>query len=274
MNTAISSPVEGKIAIVTGAAKGVGLAVARLLAARGAKVMAADPDEAALKSAFAETTGDEAIHSFTADMSQRLAMANLVSATLDRFERIDILVNTHRLVKADDPLASDERHLDEMLHENLMAGLRLSTNVVKRMIKQAEAAGDPDHEAGSIVNISSLATKQIQPRLLAYSIAAAAQDQATRTMALALAPKRIRVNGVRFASVMSEQMRGALKEHEGENLRAKVIAATPMARIGSAAEVASAVLFLASSNASFITGQILTVDGGRSLGDAVPMAIE
>lgn len=274
MNTTISSPVEGKIAIVTGAGKGVGLAVARLLAARGAKVMAADSDEAALKSAFADSSAETALYSFKADMSQRLAMANLVSATLDRFDRIDILVNTHRLVKADDPLASDERHLDEMLNENLMAGLRLSTNVAKCMIKQAETSGDTDHEAGAIVNISSLATKQIQPRLLAYSIAAAAQDQSTRTMALALAAKRIRVNGVRFASVMSEQMRGALKEHEGENLRAKVLAATPMARIGSAAEVASAVLFLASPNASFITGQILTVDGGRSLGDAVPTAIE
>ena len=89
-----------------------------------------------------------------------------------------------------------------------------------------------------------------------------------------LAPQRIRVNGVRFASIMSEQMRGALKQHEAENLRAKVLAATPMGRIGTAAEVADAVVFLAGPAASFITGQILTVDGGRSLSDAVPAAIE
>ena len=263
--------VEGKVAIVTGAGKGVGLAVARLLAERGARVMAADADEAALADAF-DTSDPHSVTRFAADMGRRLAVANLLSATRDTFGRVDILVNAHRLVKPSDPLGGDEEVIGDLISQNMMAGLRMTRRVAAMMAEQ-DAHGDGD-ETGAIVNISTLATQWIQPQLLAYSIAAAAQDQATRALARALAPRHIRVNGVRFASIMSEQMRGALKAHEAENLRAKVLAATPLGRIGTAAEVAQAVLFLASPAASFITGQILTVDGGRSLSDAVPAPIE
>lgn len=266
--------IEGKVAIVTGAGKGVGLAVARLLAERGARVMAADADEAALEDAFSEFD-PASVTRFAADMGQKLSMANLLSATRDAFERVDILVNAHRLVRPSDPMGGDEEVIGDLISQNMLAGLRMTRKVAALMAEQSARNSDEDEdEAGAIVNISTLATQWIQPQLLAYSIAAAAQNQATRALARALAPQRIRVNGVRFASVMSEAMRLALKEHEAENLRAKVLAATPMGRIGTAAEVAQAVLFLVSPAASFITGQILTVDGGRSLADAVPAAIE
>lgn len=265
--------IEGRVAIVTGAGKGVGLAVARLLAERGVRVMAADADEAALADAFGEAD-PQSVTRFAADMSQRLSMANLLSATRDAFERVDILVNAHRLVKPSDPLGGDEEVISDLLSQNMLAGLRLTRKVASLMAEQAAQDTGTEDEIGAIVNISTLATQWIQPQFLAYSIAAAAQDQATRALARSLAPRRIRVNGVRFASIMSEQMRGALKQHEGENLRAKVLAATPLGRIGTAAEVANAVLFLVGPGASFITGQILTVDGGRSLSDAVPAAIE
>lgn len=265
--------IDSKVAIVTGAGKGVGLAVARLLAERGVRVMAADADEAALANAFDEAD-PQRIARFAADMSQRLSMANLLSATRDAFERVDILVNAHRLVKPSDPLGGDEEVIGDLISQNMLAGLRLTRKIAGLMIEQAAQEREVEDEIGAIVNISTLATQLIQPQFLAYSIAAAAQDQATRALARALAPQRIRVNGVRFASIMSEQMRGALKEHEGENLRAKVLAATPMGRIGTAAEVANAVVFLVSPAASFITGQILSVDGGRGLADAVPAPIE
>lgn len=268
----MSRGIEDKVAIVTGAGKGVGLAVARLLVERGVRVVAADADEAALADAFGVAGAQ--VTRFAGDMSQRLAMANLLSATRDAFERVDILVNAHRLVKPSDPLGGDEEVVLDLLRQNMLAGLRLTRNVAALMAEQAARASEVEDEPGAIVNISTLATQWIQPQFLAYSIAAAAQDQATRTLARALGPKRIRVNGVRFASIMSEQMRSALKQHEAENLRAKVLAATPMGRIGTAAEVAQAVVFLAGPGASFITGQILTVDGGRSLADAVPAAIE
>lgn len=265
--------IEDKVAIVTGAGTGVGLASARLLIARGARVMAADSDEARLTDAFGETD-PQSVTCFAADMGERLSATNLLTATLNAYDRVDILINAHRLIKPSDPFGGDEEILDEMLRENMMTGLRLTRLVARQMQKQAEEDSTPEDEAGAIVSISTLATQWIQPQFLAYSVAAAALDQATRALARALAPKRIRVNGVRFASVMSEQMRGALKEHEGGNLRAKVLGATPMGRIGTAAEVANAVVFLASPDAGFITGQFLSVDGGRSLSDAVPAAIE
>lgn len=264
--------VEGKVAIVTGAGRGVGLAVVRLLAERGARVVAADADEAALRDALGDA--GEAVTRFAGDMSQRLAMTNLLSATLNAHDRVDILINAHRLVRPSDPLGEDEGAVHDMLRQNMLSGLRLSRLVANRMREQAAKDELTEDEAGAIVNLSTLATQWIQPQFLAYSIAAAAQDQAVRALARVLAPDRIRINGVRFASIMSEQMRGALKEHEAGNLRAKVLAATPMARIGTAAEVANAVVFLAGPGASFITGQILTVDGGRSLSDAVPAAID
>lgn len=265
--------VEGKTAIVTGAGSGVGLAVARLLVERGARVMVADGDEAALADAF-DGADPHRVSRFVADMGERLSVANLLAATLNAFDRVDILVNAHRLIKPSDPLDGDEDLVDEMLRQNMLSGLRLARQVARRMHEQAEAEASPEGEAGAIVNISTLATQWIQPRFLAYSLAAAAQDQATRVLARVLAPQRIRVNGVRFASIMSEQMREALRRNEAGNLRARVLGATPMGRIGTAAEVADAVVFLAGPGASFITGQILTVDGGRSLSDAVPAAIE
>lgn len=271
----MSRGVEGRVAVVTGAASGIGRAVAELLLDQGARVMVADKDHAALEDAFGGRDAGQVTH-FAADMRRNLSMANLLSATLDAHDRVDLLVNAHRLVKPGDPLEGDEGLFEDMLRQNMSAGLHLTRLVARQMIEQAgnDGLSETQDEAGSIVNISTLATQWIQPQLLAYSIAAAAQDQATRALALSLAPKRIRVNGLRFASIMSEQMRGALKEHQRENLRAKVLAATPMGRIGTPAEAAQAVLFLASPEASFITGQILTVDGGRSLSDAVPAAIE
>ncbi len=259
--------IQGKTAIVTGAARGVGLAIARHLAERGASVMFADADEAALQSVTSDyAEGEAQVRHFAGNMSERLAMANLLSATLDAFDRVDILVNAHRLVKGSDPLDTDMDALEEMLRQNLMAGMRLSQMVAKRMIRQAEGAG-PGAQTGAIVNVSTLAARRPILSMLGYSIACAAQEQATRGLALALAPHRIRVNGVSFSSVMSHELQCALKEHPEH--RAKIIAGTPLGRIAAPDELAETVHYLVSEGARFVTGQIITVDGGRSLSDPV-----
>ena len=155
-----------------------------------------------------------------------------------------------------------------MLRQNLTSGLRLSQMVAKRMISQAEKEGREEGEAiGSIINLSSIAAQRSQPELLAYSIACAAQDQATRSLALALAPKGIRVNAVAMGSVMSASLQGALRENG--DLRDAILEATPLGRIAAGQEMVEAVQFLASSGSGFMTGQVMTVDGGRSLMDAV-----
>ncbi|MEM9780515.1 MAG: SDR family oxidoreductase, partial [Pseudomonadota bacterium] len=103
-----------------------------------------------------------------------------------------------------------------------------------------------------------------------YSISCAALDQATRSLAVALAPHRIRVNGVAFGSLMSASLKESLNETEG--LRKEIRECTPLGRIASAREVTDAVQFLASDGAGFVTGEILTVDGGRTLLDSVTTA--
>lgn len=267
----MSLSIQGKTAIVTGAGRGIGLAIAQHFVERGANVVFADRDEAALDQVLSDYGADTAsVRRFAGNMVEKLTVANLLSATLDAFDRVDILVNAHRLMKPGEALDTDSDLLDQMLRQNLLSGHRLSQLVAKRMIKQAETATDQG-EAGAIVNLTTMAADRPVPSMLAYSIASAAQEQATRGLALVLAPHRIRVNGVRFGSVMSHDLQGALKEKPA--LRDQVINGTPMGRIASPDELVETVHYLVSDAARFVTGQIITADGGRSLMDPVSAQI-
>jgi len=264
----VSISVAGKTAIVTGAASGIGLAIARRFVEAGANVMFADRDEKGLKSEVGKLDADAAtVRAFAGDLREKLAQANLLSATLDAFDRVDILVNASRQVIATDPLDRADESMDLLIDQNFLTALRLSQLVAARMIRQAEEEGREEGQAGAIVNLSSIAAQRTRPDLLAYSVSCAALDQATRSLAVALAAQRIRVNAVAFGSVMSSSLQEALREQKG--LRDAIVAATPLGRIAAASEVAEAVLFLASESAGFITGQVLGVDGGRSILDAV-----
>lgn len=264
----MSFSIAGKTAIVTGAANGIGLAIARRFAEEGANVMLADMDEARLQAEIGDKAETErSIRYFTCDLRKKLSYANLVSATVDAFERVDILVNASRQLAVSDPLDPEADAVEEMLSLNLMSALRLSQTVARRMIRQAEEGGSEEGTIGAIVNISSIAARRTHPELLGYSIAAAALDQMTRSLAVALAPHRIRVNSVAFGSVMSASLKSALKDHS--EFRDDITGHTPMARIAAPGELADAVQFLASDGAGFVTGQVLTVDGGRTLLDPV-----
>ncbi|MEL6125848.1 MAG: glucose 1-dehydrogenase [Pseudomonadota bacterium] len=263
----MSGTLAGKSVIVTGAANGVGLAIARRFSEEGARVMMADAEDEKLKDEASSIKCDgERLQCFSCDLRERLSIANLVANTIESFDRIDVLVNASRQVTASDPLDPDCELFDALMQQNVKNALRLSQTVAKKMIKQAKA-GEVDDPAGSIVNITSIAAQRTVPELLAYSVSSAALDQMTRSLALALAPNKVRVNGVALGAVMTAHLQDALRSRE--TLREDLIEATPLGRIGEAEEAAEAAVFLASDRSSFVTGQILAVDGGRTLLDPV-----
>ncbi|QBY02262.1 SDR family oxidoreductase [Rhodophyticola sp. CCM32] len=267
----MSLSIQGKTAIITGAANGVGLAIARHFLERGANVMMADRDEARLVDECGGPDHQSGnARYFAGDLREKLTVANLLSATIDAFDRVDILVNASRQLLTTDPLDPTDISVETLLDQNMFAALRLSQVVAKRMILQAEEDEVEEGAIGAIVNISSIASRRTHPDLLAYSISTAALDQATRSLAVALAPHRIRVNAVAFGSLMSASLKDSLTETDG--LRKEIRECTPLGRIGSAKEVAGAVQFLASDGAGFVTGEVLTVDGGRTLLDSVTTA--
>ncbi|SPJ27757.1 SDR family NAD(P)-dependent oxidoreductase [Falsiruegeria mediterranea] len=264
----MSFSIAGKTAIVTGAANGIGLAIGRHFADMGANVMFADMDEKSLISELGEQADEGNIRYFAGDLREKLTIANLLSATLDAFDQIDVLVNGARQVAPSDPLDADDPSVRTLLDQNLFPALRLNQLVARRMIKQSE---DQDEgTAGSIINLSSIAARRTHPELLGYSVSSAALDQMTRSLAVALAPKRIRVNSIALGSVMSASLQSALKDNR--DARTDIENHTPLSRIASPTELTETAQFLASDASAFMTGQILTLDGGRTLLDPVGAA--
>lgn len=265
----MSFSVSGKTAIVTGSATGIGLAIARHLVDKGANVMFADVDEDRLETEL----GDEAraegpVRMFSGDLTEKLTIANLLSATIDAFDRVDILVNASRRMMVSEILNPEVDGVEELWRHNVLSALRTSQMTAKRMIQLAQRAEvEAGTMVGSIINLSSITTQATRPELLGYSMASAAVDQMTRSLAVALAPKGIRVNAVALGSVMSASLQAALRENP--SFREQIADSTPLGRIAAPAELAEAVQFLASDASGFITGQVLTVDGGRGLLDAV-----
>jgi 7-alpha-hydroxysteroid dehydrogenase len=188
---------------------------------------------------------------------------------VDAFDRVDILVNAARLVTGTAPLDAEDNSVEELMQQNLMMPLRLSQAVGRRFVKQK--APSEDGPIGSIVNLSSIAGQRAHPDLMGFSIANAALDQMTRSMAVALAPQQIRVNGVSVGSVLSNNLLGWMRDNE--NAREAIIDATPMGRLANAAEVGDTVQYLASDASGFVTGQIVTLDGGRTLVDPAAIAV-
>lgn len=166
-----------------------------------------------------------------------------------------------------DPLSAKDDNVAELIEQNLMTSLRMTQQVAKWMIKHAADGERGEEPIGSIINLSSVAARITQRGLLGFSISCAAVEQMTRSMAVSLAPHRIRVNAVAFGSVLSASLNDLL--NEAPEYREMIHEGTPLGRIAPPSDVAETVQYLASQGSSFVTGQVLTVDGGRSVLDPV-----
>lgn len=266
----MSFSLEGKTAIITGAANGIGLEIARHFSDHGANVMLVDMDEEKLSDEVESIDGDGTnVRSFSGDLREKLTVANLLSATIDAFDSIDILVNASRQVLPSNPLDESEDHFEELFQQNVLANLRVTQAVAKRMIAQAKDKPEAN-SIGAVVNLSSIAADRTHAGLLGYSVACAALNQMTRSLAVSFAHQRIRVNAIAIGSVMSASLQARLKQDP--EMRSATLATTPLGRIAEAREVAETAQFLSTDASGFITGQVVTIDGGRSLIDPLETA--
>ena len=260
---------SGKTAIVTGASNGVGLSIAQLLCYAGANVVLADKNEVPLneETELLKKKGFNVI-AFAGDLTKKLTLNNLVAATIDEFETIEILVNGFRQIGLSDALDPEKDNFQKLFDQNFMVSFRLSQIVAKKMISQKSM--DDSKDIGSIINLSSIADRLILPESFSYSICAASVNQLTKSLAVTLADKRIRVNAIAMGSIMSTTLKEMIREDLDSHDQVKE--ATPLKRIGDTGEAASAVLYLASPLSSFITGQIITIDGGRTLTENIQVS--
>lgn len=243
---------EGKVAVITGAARGIGRACAERFLAEGARVAIADLDAEALARTAGEIGPAERVLAVTADVARKADVDALVAAALARFGRIDILVNNAGICPVADFLDFTEDEYDRTLAVNLK-GAFLGTQAAGRaMIAQGEG--------GVIINISSINSGLANPSVAPYAISKGGMNQVTATAAVALAPHGIRVCGVGPGTIATEIIKGAFTERAGMHA---ILARTPMGRLGEPEEIAGVVAFLASDDASYITGETIYPDGGR-----------
>jgi glucose 1-dehydrogenase len=247
---------ENKVAIVTGAAGGIGFAIAKRFVQDGAKVVIADQDETRGEAAEAELKALGEVHYVHCNVAEKLDVRNLVAATLDAFGDIDILVNNAGIVVGADFLDLDEADFDRVLSVNLKGAFLCSQAVARHMVDKVKEGGTP----GTIINMSSVNAVFAIPNQVPYSVSKGGLNQLTKVAALSLAEYGIRVNGIGPGSIMTEMLASVNSDPAA---KARVLSRTPLRRVGEPSEIAGVAAFLASDDASYITGQTIYADGGR-----------
>jgi NAD(P)-dependent dehydrogenase (short-subunit alcohol dehydrogenase family) len=248
---------KGQVAIVTGASSGIGRAVARRFGGSGAAVLAVGRDDGALRDVVGEVEAAGGTAGLcVADVTAADAPARIVDAALDRFGELTTLVNAAGVIGSGTVENTTDAQWDAMMDINARAPFRLM-----RAATPALSAS-----RGSIVNVSSVTGLRAFPGVLAYCVSKAAIDQLTRCAALELAPRGVRVNAVNPGVVVSNlHRRGGMNEESYAAFLERSRETHPLGRPGSAEEIAELCFFLASPGAGWITGETVSIDGGRHL---------
>jgi glucose 1-dehydrogenase len=247
---------SGKATIVTGGASGIGYAIAERFVAEGARVMIADIDDARGNKAVAELSKQGEILFHKANVASRADIESLVAAAIAAFGRIDVLINNAGIVHAADFLDLKEEDFDRVLGVNLKGSFLAGQAVARHMVERVKAGEKP----GSIVNMSSVNAVFAIANQVPYSISKGGINQLTKVMSLGLAPYGIRVNAIGPGSIMTEMLASVNDDPAAKN---RILSRTPLGRIGDPAEIAAIAAFLASDEASYVTGQTIYADGGR-----------
>ena len=243
---------DGKIAVVTGAARGIGAACARRFAAEGAHVVLADILEELGEATTQAIRDDGGSAAFVAcDTGDGPSARALIERTVSRHGRIDVLVNNAGIFTIADFLDVTEEDFDRVLRVNLKGYFLVGQAAARQMA----AAG-----SGSIINMSSVNGVMAIDSITAYVVSKGGVNQLTSVMALALAPKGVRVNAIGPGTILTE-MSGAMMTDEAA--RRRILSRTPMGRVGQPEEIAGIAVFLASDDSSYVTGQVIYADGGR-----------
>lgn len=257
MKTSISFGLEGRVAIVTGGAQGIGEACVRRLRQEGAQVVIADlADEPGNR--LAQATGASFVYT---DVGNKTHVDAMVARTMQMHGRIDILVNNAGIFKAAPFLEVTEADFDAVLRVNLKGAFLVGQAVAREMARKG---------GGAIINMSSVNGVLTIPTISSYNVSKGGVNQLTRVMALSLADHGIRVNAVAPGTIATEL--AAQSVLTSEEARLKILSRTPMKRLGEPSEIADVVCWLASDASSYVTGEIVTVDGGRmTLNYTVPV---
>lgn len=243
---------EGKTAIITGAAQGIGEGVAREFLAEGARVMIADIQTAAGTALTATLGGPERCRFFECDVTRSDQVDALIAATVAAWGSIDIVVCNSGINRNGTILEISEKDFDDVIAVNLKGAFLVGRAAARWMVENSVR--------GSIINMSSINAVVCSPTIVPYAVSKGGLNQLTAVMALGLAPYGIRVNGVGPGSIDTELLSKIFSDPDA---RRGILARTPMGRLGTTREIGRICVFLASEDSSYMTGQTIYADGGR-----------
>ncbi len=253
---------KDKVAVVTGAARGIGRACAECMATEGARVVVSDVDagEGERTAEAIRGAGGEATF-VPCDVGDKAQVEALIERTVEAYGRVDSAVANAGIVHACEFLDLSEEDFDRVLRVNLKGVFLTGQAAARRMVAQGGG--------GTIINMSSVNAVMAIPTITPYVVAKGGVNQLTKVMALALADKGIRVNAIGPGSIMTDVLKSVASDQAA---MARILMRTPLGRIGEPAEIGRIAVFLASDDASYITGQSIYADGGRlALNYTVPV---